>query len=110
MRELSSSPYDHPARLGLGLPGAGNLRTVATRSPPGLYMIRARSHVLGAAGSRGEELAMGMRLRRQDPAVPGTPAAPAAQPTRGSSIARTLRTAWQRDAVRPLTAAGHSAR
>jgi hypothetical protein len=37
---------------------------------------------------------MGMRLRRQDPAVPGTPAAPAAQPTRGSSIARTLRTAW----------------
>ena len=37
---------------------------------------------------------MGMRLRRQDPVVPGTPAAPAAQPTRGSSIARTLRTAW----------------
>jgi hypothetical protein len=37
---------------------------------------------------------MGMRLRRQDPAVPGTPAAPAAQRTRGSSIARTLRTAW----------------
>ena len=37
---------------------------------------------------------MGMRLRRQDPAVPGTPAAPAARPTRGSSIARTLRTAW----------------
>jgi len=37
---------------------------------------------------------MGMRLRRQDPAVPGTPAAPAVQPARGSSIARTLRTAW----------------
>jgi hypothetical protein len=37
---------------------------------------------------------MGMRLRRQDPVVPGTPAAPAAQPTHGSSIARTLRTAW----------------
>ena len=36
---------------------------------------------------------MGMRPR-QDPVVPGTPAAPAAQPTRGSSIARTLRTAW----------------
>ena len=37
---------------------------------------------------------MGMRLRRQDPVVPGTPVAPAAQPSRGSSIARTLRTAW----------------
>ena len=37
---------------------------------------------------------MGMRLRHQDPAVLGTPAAPAAQPTRGSSIARILRTAW----------------
>jgi hypothetical protein len=37
---------------------------------------------------------MGMRLRHRDPAVPGTHAAPAAQPARGSSIARTLRTAW----------------
>jgi len=37
---------------------------------------------------------MGMRLRRHDPMVPGTPGAPAAQPARGSSIARTLRTAW----------------
>jgi hypothetical protein len=35
-----------------------------------------------------------MRLLRQDPVVPGTPAALAAQPTRSSSIARTLRTAW----------------
>jgi hypothetical protein len=33
---------------------------------------------------------MGMRLRRQDPVVPGTPA----QATRRSSILRTLRTAW----------------
>ena len=37
---------------------------------------------------------MGMRLRHRYSAVPGTPTAPAAQPTRGSSIARTLRTAW----------------
>ena len=37
---------------------------------------------------------MGMRLRRHDPMVPGTPGAPAAQPARGSSIARTLGTAW----------------
>jgi hypothetical protein len=37
---------------------------------------------------------MGMGLRHPDPLVPGTPAALAAQPTRGSSIARTLRTAW----------------
>ena len=37
---------------------------------------------------------MGMRLRHQDPVVPGTFAAPAAQPSRGSSIGRTLRTAW----------------
>ena len=37
---------------------------------------------------------MGIRLRHRDPVVPGTPAAPAAQPARGSSIARTLRTAW----------------
>jgi hypothetical protein len=37
---------------------------------------------------------MGMRLRRRDPVVLGTPAAPAARGTRGSSIVRTLRTAW----------------
>jgi hypothetical protein len=37
---------------------------------------------------------MGMRLRHRDAVVRGTPAAPAAQPTRGSSITRTLRTAW----------------
>jgi hypothetical protein len=37
---------------------------------------------------------VGMRLRRQDPVAPGTPVAPAAQPARGSSILRTLRTAW----------------
>jgi len=37
---------------------------------------------------------MGMRLRHRDPVIPGTPAAPAARPARGSSIARTLRTAW----------------
>jgi hypothetical protein len=37
---------------------------------------------------------MGMRLRHRDPVVPGTPAAPAARPARGSSITRTLRTAW----------------
>ncbi len=37
---------------------------------------------------------MGMRLRRRDAVVPGTPAAPAARDTRGSSIVRTLRTAW----------------
>lgn len=37
---------------------------------------------------------MGMRLRRHDPVVPGTPAVPVARPARGSSIARTLRTAW----------------
>jgi hypothetical protein len=37
---------------------------------------------------------MGMRLRHRDPVVPATPAAPVAQPTRGSSMARTLRTAW----------------
>ena len=41
-----------------------------------------------------EEPAMGMRLRHRDPVVPGTPAAPAARETRGSSIVRTLRTAW----------------
>jgi uncharacterized membrane protein YphA (DoxX/SURF4 family) len=40
---------------------------------------------------------MGMRLRHRDPVVQGTPAAPATRPTRGSSIARTLRTArWPR--------------
>ena len=33
---------------------------------------------------------MGMRLRRRDPVMPGTPAAPAARETRGSSIVRTL--------------------
>ena len=37
---------------------------------------------------------MGMRLHRRDPVVLGTPAAPAARGTCGSSIARTLRTAW----------------
>src|SRR5262245_44842100 len=37
---------------------------------------------------------MGMRPRHRTPAVPGTPAAPAARPGRGSSIARYLRTAW----------------
>ena len=37
---------------------------------------------------------MGMRQRRRDPMVPGTPAAVAARPGRGSSIARTLRSAW----------------
>jgi hypothetical protein len=37
---------------------------------------------------------MGMRLRHRDPMVQGTGAAQAARPTRGSSIARTLRTAW----------------
>jgi len=37
---------------------------------------------------------MGMRLRHRDPVIPGTPAAPAARPARGSSIALTLRTAW----------------
>ena len=37
---------------------------------------------------------MGMRLSRRDPAVPTGPAVPAARATRGSSIARTLRTAW----------------
>ena len=37
---------------------------------------------------------MGMRLRHRDPVMPGTPAAPAARETRGSSIVRTLRTAW----------------
>ena len=36
----------------------------------------------------------GMRLHRRDPVVLGTPAAPAARGTCGSSIARTLRTAW----------------
>lgn len=37
---------------------------------------------------------MGMRLSRRDPAVSSGPAVPAARATRGSSIARTLRTAW----------------
>jgi hypothetical protein len=37
---------------------------------------------------------MGMRLSRRDPAAPGGPAVPAARTTRGSSVARTLRTAW----------------
>jgi hypothetical protein len=37
---------------------------------------------------------MAMRLRREDPVASGTSAAPAAQTTRGSSILRTLRTAW----------------
>jgi DnaJ domain len=37
---------------------------------------------------------MVMRLRRRDPLVPGTYAAPAAPATRGSAILRTLRTAW----------------
>jgi hypothetical protein len=37
---------------------------------------------------------MGMRRQRQGPVVPGTPAAPAAQATRGRSITRALRTAW----------------
>ena len=37
---------------------------------------------------------MGMRPHRRDPVVPGTPAAPPAQTTRGRSIMRTLRTAW----------------
>ena len=70
--------------------------------PPGLNPVPWLGHgphVPGAAWSRGKwsrgkELAMGMRLRHQDPVVPGTFAAPAAQPSRGSSIGRTLRTAW----------------
>ena len=37
---------------------------------------------------------MGLRLHRGDPVVPGRPAAPAAQATRGRKIMRTLRTAW----------------
>jgi hypothetical protein len=37
---------------------------------------------------------MDMRPSRRDPAMSGGPAVPAARPTRGSSIARTLRTAW----------------
>ena len=37
---------------------------------------------------------MGMRLRHRDPTVPGTSTAPATQSIRGSSIARTFRTAW----------------
>ena len=37
---------------------------------------------------------MGMRLSRRDPAVSSGPAVPAARATRGSSITRTLRTAW----------------
>ena len=37
---------------------------------------------------------MGMPSHRRDPAVPGTPAAPATQTSRGRSIMRTLRTAW----------------
>ena len=37
---------------------------------------------------------MGMRLSRRDPAVSSGPAVPAARATRGSSIVRTLRTAW----------------
>ena len=41
-----------------------------------------------------EERAMGMRLRHRDPVFAGTPAAAAARSARGSSIARTLRTAW----------------
>jgi hypothetical protein len=39
-------------------------------------------------------LAMGMRLRHRDLVVPSTAAVPAARETRGSSIGRTLRTAW----------------
>ena len=35
-----------------------------------------------------------MRLHRRDPVLASTPAGPAAQETRGSSILRTLRTAW----------------
>ena len=37
---------------------------------------------------------MGIRVRRRDLVVPGTPATPAAGEIRGSSIMRTLRTAW----------------
>jgi hypothetical protein len=37
---------------------------------------------------------MGMPSHRRDPAVPGTPAAPAVPTSRGRSIMRTLRTAW----------------
>ncbi len=37
---------------------------------------------------------MSMRLRRRDPAVSSTPGVSATQTARGSSIVRTMRTAW----------------
>src|SRR5262245_46170220 len=67
----------HPAHRLPPWRAASRLRTSVTRSPPGFQLTRAWSHVPGAAGSRGEELAMGMRLRHRNPVVLDTPTAQA---------------------------------
>jgi len=74
------------------------LQATSVPSPSGLHLVSTRSGhdpMCLVRGNQGEEFAMDARLRRRDAAVPGTPAAPAAQTTRGGSIMRTLRSAWR---------------
>ena len=79
--------------LGPGLAGA----ETSVPSSFGLHLITTwpgQGPCAWCRQSRGEELAMGIRLRHQDPVTPGAAAVPGGRTPRGARLARALRTRW----------------
>jgi len=94
-KSSATTPSDRPETI---RPRALHPRSrTLVPSPPGLHLVTTwtgQGPCASCRESRGEELAMHIRLRHQDPVIPGAAAVSGGKTSHGARLARTLRARW----------------